>query len=72
MKREPGKYDALATSVRERTNAVGVVMIVLAGDQGHGFSVQTLDPSLEQSLPTLLRYIADNIERDLRASGVSN
>lgn len=38
----PGKYDDLATYVRENSNAKGVVVIVLGGDRGSGFSVQMM------------------------------
>lgn len=38
----PGKYDPECERVRETTRAAGVIMIVLDGDRGSGFSV-TLD-----------------------------
>jgi len=61
----PGKYDAEATWVRRRTKASGVVLIVLGGDRGQGFSAQaTLEITL--SLPRLLRTIADEIEADIK------
>lgn len=63
----PGKYDDLATYARKRANAKAVVMIVVGGDKGSGFSVQT-EAGLVLSLPVLLREIADNIERDTSAN----
>ena len=36
----PGKYDALASLVRARSKAAGVVVMVFDGRQGSGFSVQ--------------------------------
>lgn len=60
----PGKYDDIATQARETAKASGVVLIVLGGEQGHGFSVQTVGHSPMQSLPALLRTLADQIERD--------
>ena len=58
----PGKYDDACTNARRETEAVGVILIVVAGKHGHGFSVQTADPDLEKQLPTLLRYTANLIE----------
>lgn len=59
----PGRYDELATIVRERALARGVVVIVIDGAHGHGFSVQG-PTSLVRDLPTLLRKMADDIEAD--------
>jgi hypothetical protein len=59
----PGKYDDLATYVRKQSQAQGVVVIVVGGNKGSGFSVQ-LTPGVLLPLPTLLRTIADDIERD--------
>jgi hypothetical protein len=60
----PGKYDDLATLVRANTSARGVILLVIEGDQGGGFSVQATADIIVR-LPTLLRRIADDIERDL-------
>lgn len=62
----PGKYDAECTQVRESTNAAGVVLIVLDGDRGHGFSTQA-PLGLLVGLPGLLRSLADQIEGDMSA-----
>ena len=59
----PGKYDELCTYVREQTKAAGVVVIVLGGEDGHGFSVQA-PLEVAATLPRLLRIMADSIERD--------
>jgi hypothetical protein len=65
----PGKYDELCTLVR-RLAGIGdtgaVVVIVIGGDKGHGFSCQG---SLTTTviLPPMLRQLADQIERDFRA-----
>ena len=67
----PGKYDDACTNARRETGAVGVVLIVIAGDHGHGFSVQTAEPDLEKQLPTLLRYVANMIEQE-RKKGLSS
>ena len=63
----PGKYDALASVVRERAKAAGVIVMVFDGRHGSGFSVQA-SAEITLRLPQLLRVMADGIERDL--SGV--
>ncbi len=57
----PGRYDDLATRVRKLAHARAVVVIVIEGDKGSGFSVQTA-PEIVLSLPTLLRTVANDIE----------
>lgn len=64
----PGKYDDACTDAREATRAVACVLIVLEGDKGNGFSVQTLEPALLPVLPALLRQVADEISRNAQAS----
>jgi hypothetical protein len=63
--RGPGKYDDLATTVREQAKANGVIVIVIGGDKGTGFSVQGGVETL-LALPTILRSTADQIEQDLK------
>jgi len=63
MAKGPGKYDDLATYVMEETDADVVLVVVLNGSRGSGFSVQALAGGT-LLLPALLRMIADNIERD--------
>ena len=60
----PGKYDGLATLVRDGTKADGVIVIVIGGSKGGGFSVQATG-EVTAMLPALLRKLADDIERDL-------
>ena len=58
----PGKYDDVCTEIREKTEAVGVVMIVVEGNKGSGFSCQApLEVTIK--LPQILRQMADDIER---------
>lgn len=60
----PGKYDDAATVARESTQADGVILIVVKGNKGSGFSVQA--PFIViSSLPATLRQMADDIEKDL-------
>jgi hypothetical protein len=59
----PGKYDDVATFVRKTTKAKAIGVIVLGGDKGSGFSIQSEDAALVAAIPTLLRKVADEIER---------
>ena len=68
MARGPGKYDDLATLVRARAKAEGVIVIVIGGSKGGGFSVQAT-AQVSAELPGLLRKLADDIERDCDARG---
>ena len=58
----PGKYDEVAFLARTRSGG-GVLLVVLDGFLGNGFSVQMTLPMMH-SLPRLLREVADQIERD--------
>jgi hypothetical protein len=60
----PGRYDDLATLVREKSSAQGVLVAVIGGDKGMGFSVQATPETL-LVLPELLEQIARQIRRDL-------
>ncbi len=65
----PGKYDELATDVREKSKAMAVVVIVLGGSKGSGFSVQALGAvavDVMLKLGAMLRTVAAEIERDIR------
>jgi hypothetical protein len=58
----PGKYDPECTDIRTRDQAEGVILIVIRGVKGSGFSCQAT-PEITFSLPQILRNIADDIER---------
>jgi hypothetical protein len=58
----PGKYDDITTTVREATGARGVVVVVLGGNRGSGFSVQC-PPAAFAALTEGLRAVADEIDR---------
>ena len=60
----PGKYDSIATIVRETTIAEGVAVLVFNGAAGSGFSIQA-DPLIVASMPRMLRFMADEIERSM-------
>jgi hypothetical protein len=57
----PGKYDDLATLVRQMALAEGVVVIIVNGNKGHGFSVQA-SAEITKSLPSLLDMVAREIK----------
>jgi hypothetical protein len=61
----PGKYDDACTAARIATGARGVLLIVLAGRDGSGFSVQCMDAELAAQIPEILeatvREIRDKI-----------
>ncbi len=59
----PGKYDDLCTEVRERSGARCAIVIIFEGTHGPGFSCQGDILSLAK-LPRVLRFLADQIERD--------
>jgi len=59
----PGKYDDVTTMVRALTEAQAVVLMVIDGNQGNGFSVQAYD-DIVIDLPALLRTMADEIEKE--------
>jgi len=58
----PGKYDQTATVARITTGAKGIVLMVIGGDKGSGFSVQA-PMEIQMNLPQLLRNLADEIEQ---------
>ena len=64
-----GKYDDLATVVRVQARARGVLVMVIEGALGNGFSVQATDMKVLAPLPGLLREMADEIERDQKGGG---
>jgi hypothetical protein len=63
-----GKYEEACARAREETGAAAVLLVVIGGKLGSGFSVATLTPELLASFPRLLRDVADGIERDSRDS----
>lgn len=61
----PGAYDEETTMVMKRTKAHAVILIVIGGTKGEGFSIQST-PEVILKLPVLLRDIADQIDADTR------
>lgn len=65
MAEGPGKYDEACSEARRSTKAVGVLLVVLEGEHGSGFSAQ-LPHELRVAIPATLRSVADQIERDMQ------
>ena len=65
----PGKYDDLCTYVREKTKADGVIVVIIDGERGSGFSMQA-DPLVAFTLPHTLRNLAQQIEDSLTAGKI--
>lgn len=61
---DPGKYDAVAKLVRITTGADAVMVAVLGGSNGSGFSFHGPNDDLAK-MPQILRDIAAEMEADL-------
>lgn len=59
----PGKYDDLCTFVRLKTRADGVILLVLGGENGSGFSVQCIERIAPAQLAEMLEEIAAEIRK---------
>jgi hypothetical protein len=60
----PGKYDHLCTYVREATQASTAIVIVIGGNNGSGFSIQ----SLVQLPPDVVANLLDQVSKEIRDS----
>lgn len=66
----PGKYDDVCVTVRERVGITentggGVLVIVLGGEKGNGFSMVADERTMEM-VPDMLEFVAKQIRRDVR------
>lgn len=61
----PGKYDKACTMVREMTAATCAMVVVIGGNKGAGFSVQTTAPLNAAALASLLEHIARQLREDV-------
>jgi hypothetical protein len=62
----PGKYDLVTEHVRKVTGAQGgVIVLVLGGDRGSGFSANVRADALPL-IPGFLREMASQIEQDTK------
>jgi hypothetical protein len=64
MAQGPGKYDEAASQVRKTTGARAVIVIVIGGRDGSGFSVQA-EEGVVLNIQEILRNVADQIEQDV-------
>lgn len=58
----PGKYDKECTMVRERTKAQAVLLVVMHGERGSGFSVQAPKDMID-TIPDVLEFMAQEIRK---------
>lgn len=58
-----GKYDAICENALIEAKAAGVLLIVIGGDKGIGFSCSVLDPRIIESLPDILEGTAKEIRK---------
>lgn len=70
-----GKYDDLVQLVREKSEAMDAMVIVIRGNKGNGFSQQFVvpknyDPTLHAAMllehAATLRLVADEMQKDAR------
>ena len=69
-----GKYDDLAALVQREASADVVVLAVMGGKKGPGFSVamrSDATAAIIATMPAILRVMADEIERGAPPSGMS-
>ncbi len=69
--RGPGKYGDVAEKVAELTEASELLVIVLDGNKGPGFTCSVSQEHMHM-IPEILRITADSIEKDIRQMGQSN
>lgn len=69
MSQGPGKYDEICVRALAETQSAGVILIVLGGNQGSGFAVNTVDPEITKKLPDLLEHVAREIRKDCEGAG---
>lgn len=62
----PGKYGANAEKLLQEFGG-DLCMVILVGPKGPGFDVATTNQSLLQTIPAILRLVADSMETTLKA-----
>lgn len=68
MKNPLGKYGAEAHEVADRTKAKGLVLLIIDGDRGSGFTiVDVTGGRITKEMPSVLRLAADDL--DMQAKG---
>lgn len=61
-----GKYDELCTYVRTQASAKSVVLLIVGGNKGDGFSVQA-NPEDILGIPEFLRTLATGIQAQMES-----
>lgn len=61
-----GKYDGYAEMILARESATAVLVGVIEGGKGNGFSVCTKEPLVLIKMPGILRDMATQIEAQLK------
>ena len=64
MAKGPGKYDNECQFVMGAARAQAVLLLVIGGDKGSGFSF-TGPVAMTSNVPKMLRDVADQIEEDV-------
>ncbi len=61
-----GKYDDLCTAARVETDAEMVLLVILGGNRGHGFSMQQKSHVDPLAIVQMLRDVATEIETSIQ------
>lgn len=64
-----GKYDDICTQARVAAHAEVAIVVIINGERGSGFSVQTHDPALLERLPDMLDFISVQLRADISQGG---
>jgi hypothetical protein len=64
MAEGPGRYDDVTTLVRKETQAETCIVIIINGNKGNGFSIQSIDPDFRKHLPKVLRLMMEEMEAE--------
>ena len=62
---EPGRYDDICQWAAAATDASAIVVLIVGGNKGSGVSIGALDPQFLARLPGLLRFLSDELKRQL-------
>lgn len=61
----PGRYDNECQTIHETSKADVVMLLIVNGDKGSGFSLSSKEYKFIKEMPAMLRYMAEKIEADL-------
>lgn len=65
MPQGPGKFDAECEELLKEHHAEVVMVVVLGGKRGSGFSLSTTNPQRLPEVIKVMRSAADQIEKDM-------